>query len=787
MRVASKLGLGILICSQLLVSCGGVTPVPMATTTAVATNTFIATSSSEPSLTATYSPAEKIFTLPTQEFRLIDTPTPIATPNFDNSSVNLKEMSESDLLNLIDWMNQYSYQNFPSLGDWRTDGQFIGSQQLVALAIQEYLYRFPNSSEAKRLKWQLTFINSIHYSGLPGNQYGDDWMLKELQDRLDHGETSPDHLENILGRYWFDVVYSRPVENLFRDDKVGWIYQVAPRVWMQQDPVEISHEVSRSIGSLFFAVRDVGDEKFKIQLLRSAWNFLGGESSVFSIDDHNQNGTPEIALYIGAHGGLMCGGNLLIYEWQIDSFDELTNSHISRGNCGEDIEYSTVDGAPAIVHSEIFPKLTENYVWDGKAYKFLRYSDMTPFEIWQYSLGSSSSYADEAEILKEMLTSGEATKYGTAYIDFLRYRLGVAYAFQSQRDKAFSEFQYLVSNPLDKTRNIFPNMAKKFMDVYIGDESIYDACHQSYKVYDKALAPSRDVNGYVDDKKRQELLGIIFDDLPVYYIVFPCDERKAFELMVNSMPTTLKDLNTELRRNGVDINYSRKLDVNLDETVEEWVVVFDTTNLFLIYPNGSYYQAKELSASIEISNTSASTFQIAIDRWSNFPNPVMIIQSNQDFTLLDVGDNFEIKRLFYEFHVVNYVISNQDTIPQLQLFYAKPQQNAYYPDHPWDGYRWDPIQHAFRDDLLEYNLFVLHDPEKSLEMVDSVFPLLKEWRNIPEASTWSLPYTYYISGLSYELSGNGQKAAQVYWQLWHDYPESPYALMARYKLEPVKP
>ena len=44
-----------------------------------------------------------------------------------------------------------------------------------------------------------------------------------------------------------------------------------------------------------------------------------------------------------------------------------------------------------------------------------------------------------------------------------------------------------------------------------------------------------------------------------------------------------------------------------------------------------------------------------------------------------------------------------------------------------------------------------------------------------------------IIGLSYELSGDQQKAAQIYWEIWHDFPDSHYALLARYKLEPVKP
>lgn len=103
----------------------------------------------------------------------------------------------------------------------------------------------------------------------------------------------------------------------------------------------------------------------------------------------------------------------------------------------------------------------------------------------------------------------------------------------------------------------------------------------------------------------------------------------------------------------------------------------------------------------------------------------MIIQFNQDFTLLDVGDNFETKRLFDEFHVANYVISNQDTEPELQLFYTNPQ-NPYYPDRPWNGISLArPTQRAFRDDLRHKFFCIPDDPEKILgHMVDNVFPFI---------------------------------------------------------------
>ena len=42
------------------------------------------------------------------------------------------------------------------------------------------------------------------------------------------------------------------------------------------------------------------------------------------------------------------------------------------------------------------------------------------------------------------------------------------------------------------------------------------------------------------------------------------------------------------------------MDVNLDGKTEEWMVVFDTNNLFLIHPYGPHYQARIINASVEV-------------------------------------------------------------------------------------------------------------------------------------------------------------------------------------------
>jgi len=78
-------------------------------------------------------------------------------------------------------------------------------------------------------------------------------------------------------------------------------------------------------------------------------------------------------------------------------------------------------------------------------------------------------------------------------------------------------------------------------------------------------------------------------------------------------------------------------------------------------------------------------------------------------------------------------------------------------------------------------------PEAAAEIADELLPMLDDWKENPDASIWRLPYTYYTCGLAYQFAGKPKKATQIYWQLWHDFPDSHYARLAEFKLEPVSP
>jgi hypothetical protein len=724
----------------------------------------------EPSPTSTLSQVDKIFAIRTSPAYLVDTPTPLATPGPGYSSVRLRNLSEEDALELIHGMDENSFQNFSPAFDWLTEDRFVSSQGPVATAIEEYLYRYPDSLSADRLRWQLAFINAITYGGLPGNQYGDAWMVAELQKRLDRGDALPGHLETILHQYWFDSVYSQPIQDLFGDGRVGWLYQIVPRVW--------ADDYFSGRGGLFIVVREIDHDSFEIFTLNSAWNFSFGESSVFGVGDHNQNGVPEIALYIGGHSGTTCGGHLLIYEWKSAAFAELTHDALALHDCTEGFEFSELNAVPAIIFSGIFPLRKELYLWNGTDYAFSRYLDATPLETWQDSVGTGRlSYSDESELLKTILASGEATEFGPAYSDYLRYRLGTVYALHSERQEAIHEFQGLISSPVDTTRRLFPDMAKRFLELYTGDAGVYSACRHADERFHQAVDIS------MDTETLRKVLG--FSKLDGYLLYFPplCDEAEAFSLLVQGIPTAVSYPPAEMLKNGASIDYSQRIDADLDGNLDEWFIALDTQNVFLVFPSGSHYRAEELDASFQHNKTRAASIQVVVEPWNNFKSPIMIIQSDQEFDILTMDENHGSQSLFFDLDIMDYTTSNQNTIPQLQLFFMKPKPNAYYPDRPWDGYRWDTNQREFRNDLLEYNLFILRDPEKSVQIVEKLLPLLDEWERIPGVSAGPIPYLYYLSGLSYELAGNPQRAAQIYWKLWHDFPANQYALLAKYKLE----
>ena len=691
--------------------------------------------------------------------------------------MQLRSTSEKALLRLISELQERSYRNFPPVYGWWSEGQFVSSQEPVALAIQEYLYHFPDSYDSDRLRWQLAFIESITFEDLKGNEYYDEWVVEQLENKLNHGLVFPDDVERFLDNYWFEVRYYQEIENLFGDQKPAWFYVIEPQVWEEEEHYEKSSDFFDR-GGLFVVAREISQGKFEVYILENGWNFSSGSSSLFEISDFNKNGVPEIAINIGLHSGSMCGGNLKIFEWHEDTFEDLTRGNIQIGDCVDKYEYVVVDGKPSIRFKKFFTPVPAIYTWNGTHYEFFRYEHKNLVEKWW----TAESPSEEVHAIEEILSSEDLEGLRPAYIDFLRFRLGIVYSLDSQESQAKQVFQDLVDNPSDKTRTIYSEFSKNFLKYYSGDESLYTACKKSQEIF---YSTSRDLSA----EDQEKLFGISSDNnfgLGVFGLgVLRCFESDVFELLVNKIPVEVENVPDVLLKNGMKFSYAEKQDINFDGISEEWLLTIND-DLYVIYPNGPYYTATYLHYLFKSEEASTRSVTVDVAKWNGIQEPVLAISTDRELLLISVGDGYDPTWLNSEYDIENLLFSPQSAPAQYQVFYAKPKSDDNYYGVPLNAYRWDSSRHKFRDDLIEYTLFVEHNPDNAVEISEVVLPVLMDWKDL-DAFTWWLPRYFYLSGLSYELSGNAQKAAEVYWQLWHDYPGSQYALLARYKLVPGNP
>lgn len=731
---------------------------------------------------ATLSPVDNIFILPTHQDYLPSTPTPIATPEFGASMV-LRDLSEDDFIGFVNEMGLYSYQNFPPFGDWWSEGQFVGSQQSTALLLQEYLYRFPNSVYSERLRWQMVFIDFLNFEGylfdgIGGNLYDDEWLLSELGTSLNEGEVSPNNLEVVLDRYWLDVDYFQPVKDLFGDGKTAWFYVIVPQVWRHEE-TNIKSPDYFGRGGLFAVVRELANGEFQLFLLDNALSFSHGASSLFDISDHNKNGIPEIAISVGYHSGTMCSGNLSIYEWKTSYFQELTDGKIAITNCPEHYQYFVSNGIPAIRLTKSFPNLKSVFLWRGDQYEFSGYEYSSLVEKWQtISYNPNASLGDEVEVIENILSSENREELSSAQVDFLRFRLGLAYALDSKPLQAEDALQGLVDNPADASKTVYSKLAKNFINYYSGDTDLYFACEKSQEMLDEIWSPL----GY---QREVEEFGFSSDPSSPFAIeMLRCYSADVFELLVNKASLSPDVFPDELRRNGVNIYFAKQQDINLDGESEEWLVIFDD-GVYLVFSQGERYQllAIERFWGWEPFSEVQARFEV-ID---GLQGTALILSNDFETSIYAISEDYKSTYLNSFFTSEDDIFVVLDEGPaEIQVFNEKPTSDNGYFEPPWKGYRWDTTHQKFSSDLLEYLLFIERKPGKATVIADRVLPLFLDWAN-SDYYTLEFPRYLYLFGLSYELVGEPQKAAETYWHLWREFPNSQYALMARYKLNPANP
>jgi hypothetical protein len=768
-------------CLLLLASCSPLTPIPPATATLPP--------SAEPTLTVTLTPTATQTPLFPNPDRRPDsaTPTAIATPQAQADDFRLRKMNETNLAEMISWMHHYSIENYPYNDGWWSESQFSDAQQAVALLIQEYLYRFPDSGDYEQYRWQLAFT-----AAKGSKQDADNWIMSIIQNALDKGDVSPENLETLLSRYWFNVLFTQRVENLFGDGKSAWVYYITTRTW--QDEMRQAKSNVEDVywdKGMFFAIREKNNGQFEPILLASAWP--QNKSHVRTISDHNQNGIPEIAIYLGYKSGGICSGDLLVYEWRQDMFVELTQGAIyDNYDCLSGSSYTTHKDNPAIQHYYNANTPQMIFAWDGDFYRFKEYINTNSLEKW---LALSLSHYEniygpepEFQLLNKILTSNDISHMGPGYVDYLRLRLGIAYALDGQYSESVRTLRQLISSPKDTERDVFPELAEHFLELYKEPPDVYKACVAIERMFmgEKILPPGV---VYIESAETlRETFGI-FDENPLKTIAPfpPCVPRKAFAPLINTIPATIPDFAGELQKRGISSDKIYPLDANLDGK-NEWLVVEDSYRWHLVWSDDDWFHSDRLPIDYRwyYSNLDFSSIEIKVEKWSALAHPVVLISLGNQIGILEVSNGFEMRWLLVEGSPNKFEIFDTETLPIVQHTYSLPDKDRWrHPALPLARYQWNIATQEFEEITLEYFLFTQKNPRAATGFEGEILSMLPDWEQSPYTSQWRLPRFYYLAALSYELAGDETRAVELYWQLWRKFPDSHYARIAQLKLEPI--
>ncbi|MEM7334356.1 MAG: hypothetical protein AAF490_19895, partial [Chloroflexota bacterium] len=167
------------------------------------------------------------------------------------------------------------------------------------------------------------------------------------------------------------------------------------------------------------------------------------------------------------------------------------------------------------------------------------------------------------------------------------------------------------------------------------------------------------------------------------------------------------------------------------------------------------------------------------------------------YQLVKENDEWRIDYQFVTSYVSDYRYEMIDSLFKVNLSLDETQSYFGY-----DGvtYQWDELTAEFTvisrsapnslgipfREALDMAEMLLLDEGDFTAVIPNLTLIADEYEPDTEhENTWRnlLPKTLYLLGLAHELAGNEAEAVRAYWQLWHDYPISPYALMASAKLE----
>jgi hypothetical protein len=681
----------------------------------------------------------------------------------------------------------------------------------------------------------------LSYDELLGSAPLDDWLAAEIERRLNLGWLDPMDLSSgleplgfeaspaIFASHEYDHVYGEPlpllpVNNLFGDGRLAYFWRIGNPAGYDPD-------------GLYVAVAQQQDGLFRVRPLHSAWQFPYAGGTELNALDLTGDGQPEVIMYIYNGEGNYKSTRTVIYQWQDDRFVEILHGNLDSSN-RQMFGREGWEFAPPANDGTVDIRVQVSYLqgllhWNGGWMEIARRWVVLPTkpaqmsdDFYRVAIGYAMEYDQAAEVaglLQKVSYSPQNPE--PALFDLVRFQLAMAVAQQSQVEKARSILQSIVDAPASSSYPLIPKAAAGFLESYQSDNDVYRSYQTALiQMYDALISeiearsrptPTVDssditlifdpVEGTSDSllpAQRTPATGSSSITLDVWGYstgsVLLCNLRPAFRLLVASLaPGPDTNVPLVLRRAGVLIPSSAHLDLDGDGRLD-WLLVTDsrgqkppmevwallgTEDGYLVTPVFEY----------EIPWLRGESGQVDLTaRLQTLPLP----GSPQPAQILQVGRSLWVWRVHHKDQTaeVEILLDLSDRFSQYFSFvdrfeiHASDAEvwvfNSMYTHMPaWSVYAWQERAGGFTHiDPLERLVFELDHPQDAIPAIRKELALLNKDPQYYGYPTLASRLTYLL-GLSYELSGSPENTVRTYLEVWRQFPETAFALLARAKLE----
>lgn len=555
----------------------------------------------------------------------------------------------------------------------------------------------------------------------------------------------------------------------------------------------IVHAIEQDVGLVIAVVREQSGNYRVIPIHSGDVVWGNGVCQTISAQDVTGDGKPEIIVSERFASGSMQRDDVYIYQWKQDQFINVFQTTIF--DFPYSVSFSTRADASTSIRMEYDYDLYRFIdTWNWAHDKFTYASQqvifpLKPEEIYNDVIRvamETGQYTDLEQQLSQMEYPVELEEQiGPALKDYLTFELAMSQALLFRYEDARATLQTLIESPAHTELKVIPTAARKFLDVYHSKNDLYKGCVAAQTYYQDFLAQAVPENGQSIPSK----------SIPEGYFgpLTLCNPHIMFAEMVNSLAyASPEDVLTELNRYGVKFLYQEAVDLN-DDGGLDWLFVpdyqdefYDDRFLWFFIQQDGIYQSDFVSFYVK---DDLPPIQSKLINLPKYKQPSLLIEVGEMLMLIRikfVDTKLDITDTSIASYIDRYAVLQKGSFFSIDVI-----SNLQYPflyDSYHEIFEWDLEKEQFiAQDYFEKMLLTSDQPQKIISELSGAINRLQSINADKEILGYSISRLQYLLGLAYELSGDQDKAAETYYNLWLAYPDQPYAIMAREKLTLINP